>query len=50
MIRWEYAVEGFNRWITPQLHDILNERGANGWELVAIDWEMRLLVFKRWAP
>lgn len=49
MIRWEYVVDGFSRWAEPQLQDVLNERGAAGWELAAIDWDTRVVVFKRWS-
>ncbi|UBU11581.1 hypothetical protein [Nonomuraea gerenzanensis] len=48
MIRWEYVVEGFNRWDARQLHEILNDRGGDGWELAAIDWDTRVMIFKRW--
>lgn len=47
MTRWEYSVETFGRWTEPHLRDLLAERGADGWELIAINWDGREVVFKR---
>lgn len=47
MIRWEYSITGFGRWTDPQLPEVLAECGEAGWELVAINWESRELIFKR---
>lgn len=47
MTRWEYAVRGFGVYVNPTLQALLDECGADGWELVTVDWDGRDAVFKR---
>lgn len=47
MTRWEYAVDAFAQWMSPRLQEVLDERGRDGWELVAVNWDVREVVFKR---
>lgn len=47
MTRWEYAIDRFGVWTDPNLQEVLDGRGADGWELIAINWDAREVVFKR---
>lgn len=47
MTRWEYVIDGYGTWTDPHLSDILAERGADGWEMIAINWDERQVIFKR---
>jgi len=44
--RWEYLTVSF--WLPyPTLEQILDEHGPAGWELAAVAWDARKVVFKR---
>ena len=48
MIRWEYLVVHYHYHdLCTKGSELLNEHGAEGWELVAVDGEGNLYTFKR---
>lgn len=47
--RWEYKTDLYSLTWSNTLDDVLKARGKDGWELVAVDFNSRQVVFKRHA-